>query len=124
MLMNRRAMLTYSVASLALALTGCKTSTTKVVVYNKTGATLSIDASASASGKTYRFNKKNIPNGKSAQQSYVTQLKKGSYVNFTVNSVTIGGKPQPGVAPVLPILVGSTNVFTVHADGTVTPGNN
>jgi hypothetical protein len=57
---NRRGMLTYSLASAALMQTGCKSNTTTVVVVNKTGAKVSIVASASTQGKTYKINKKNM----------------------------------------------------------------
>ena len=120
MSMNRRAMLTYSVASLALVLTGCKTNTTTVVVQNNTGAKLSLDASSRVDGKTYKFVHKNIPNGKSAKQKYVTKQKKGSTVNFTVNSVTIGGTTTSPKGVNLPIIVGQTNTFVVDKNGNVT----
>lgn len=120
MLMNRRGMLTYSLASAALMLTGCKSTTTTVVVVNKTGAKLSVVASASSNGKTYKFNKKNIANGKSAKQKYVTKLSKDSTVNFVISSVKIGNTTVPGPYPSLPVIVGQTNTFTVDANGEVT----
>lgn len=121
MLMNRREMLTYSLASAALMLTGCKSNTTTVVVVNKTGAKVSIVASASAQGKTYKFNKKNIANGKSAKQKYVTKLNKGSKVNFVVSSLKIGNtNVPPNQIPNLSVVVGKTNTFTIDKNGNVT----
>jgi hypothetical protein len=114
-------MLTYSLASAALMQTGCKSNTTTVVVVNKTGAKVSIVASASAQGKTYKFNKKNIANGKSAKQKYVTKLNKGSKVNFVVSSLKIGNtNVPPNQIPNLSVVVGKTNTFTIDKNGNVT----
>lgn len=101
-------------------LTGCKSTKTTVVVVNKTNNKLSIVASAKAEGKTYKFNKKNIPNGKDRKQNYVTKLKKNTVVNFVISSVKIGSTNVPGPYPDLVVLAGRTNTFTVFPDGSVT----
>src|SRR5690606_5051903 len=89
MLMNRRAMLTYSMATVALTLTGCKKRTTIIVVYNRTnldfdeeteetepnedGGALRINAFVDGGGKIYKFNKNRIKLGGSAQQKYAVK---------------------------------------------------
>src|SRR5690606_30546152 len=101
MLMNRRTMLTYSMATVAMTLTGCKRVITTVVVKNSSNVDLSlipvlgaggkvtIDAEVDGGTRVFRFRKKNIALGKSAKRKYsVKGAVKGTEVPFVVNNLT------------------------------------
>jgi len=128
MLLNRRQMLTYSLATVAMTLTGCKSQKTIVIVVNRTnlnmdgtpsgvGGKLSVLATASEGGKNYKFNKKNIKVGKDAKQTYRAKADKGTVVDFEIQSLKVDGHDvDVGVAG-FEVVVGYSNRFVVYADG-------
>ena len=119
--MTRRNMMTYSLAAVAMTLTGCKAVTTTIVVVNESGARLSVSAKGTYKKKSYSFVKKNIANGKSAKQKYVSTAKKGTVIDVEVLSLLIGGVAVPGPYPTLPVVIGKTNTFTIYEGGALTP---
>ncbi|WP_437187398.1 hypothetical protein SH668x_000791 [Planctomicrobium sp. SH668] len=121
MSMSRRQMMTYSLATVAMTLTGCKTVTTTVVLVNETGGAVSINASGSYKGKTFTFKKSNIGNGRSAKQKYVANVGRNNIVPFTIHSLSIGGVTVPGPFPPLSVVTSQTNTFTLYEGGSLTP---
>ncbi|WP_437185566.1 hypothetical protein SH668x_002677 [Planctomicrobium sp. SH668] len=116
MQLNRRKMMALAIGSLATSLTGCKINTTTIIIENLTGTTLSLRASATIDGKTYVFEKLNIPSGRTASSKFIVNSNLGENIYFNITAVTQGGVVLPGPFQDLPVIIGQTNQFSFWED--------
>ncbi|SFI14810.1 hypothetical protein [Planctomicrobium piriforme] len=116
MQMTRRMMLAVTLLAIGLNSTGCKKSNTTTVTFrNQTGVALTINAFVTASGKTYKFNKTNLANGKSTTKKYVTQLAKGS--TYAVQGSVKAGATTIPLPAGITVLIGETNTYVISSLG-------
>jgi hypothetical protein len=111
MLLNRRTMLSASLAAIALGSVGCKKTKTTVIVKNEAAEALSIDAHAG--GQT--LSAKNIQPGHQVKRIFHSNAKVGTAEPVT-GTATLKGMPAVDLAVALagmPVIAGFTNTITV-----------